>query len=374
MTGEHSTLYDAAVIGGGPMGSLAAGRMARDGLRVVVFEKDAEPGLSTVCAGGMSADVAPFIELPDEIIERRLSCLRLIVGAQVREWRFPDPAYLTIDRGRFDRHLARRAAEQGAEFRLGARVTHADPRTGIVRARISGGEHEVRARVILFADGPHSLARRTAGFETRPAGELRYCALQADLESVANDFPALEFTADAARNPFGYSWIFPKKDYLSVGLGRLTCVPGPSLVRLLDEFIRSRKDLKGLRVLRRRGAIIPAGPAPTLTAGCGLLIGDAAGMVNPLTGGGYVCGFRSADIAATACAKALHGSTGPDGILEYGRALRRTRQYAAIGLAGAALRFALAVYRNTGRSLYPQLLGGYFRAAHAAMRFGARSF
>jgi len=373
MTGEHSTLHDAAVIGGGPMGSFAADRMARNGMRVVVFEKDAEPGLSTVCAGGMSADVAPFIGLPDEIVERRLSRLRLIVGTRVREWQFPDPAYLTIDRGRFDRYLARRAAEQGADLRLGARVTHADVRTGIVRVRTNGGEYEVRARAILFADGPHSLARRTTGLDARPAGELRYCALQADLEAVANDFPALEFTADAGRNPFGYAWVFPKKDYLSVGLGRLTCVPGPSLVRLLDEFIRSRNDLKDLRVLRRRGAVIPAGPAPILTAGRGLLIGDAAGMVNPLTGGGYVCGFRSAETAAAVCGRKLRCPAGDDVFPEYGHALRKSRQFAAIGLAGAALRFALAVHGKTGRSLYPQLLGGYFRAVHAAMRCGARS-
>ena len=102
--------------------------MARNGMRVVVFEKDAEPGLSTVCAGGMSADVAPFIELPDEIIERRLSCLRLIVGTRVREWRFTDPAYLTIDRGRFDRHLARRAC--GHEVR----------RAVVLKGRFSSGQ------------------------------------------------------------------------------------------------------------------------------------------------------------------------------------------------------------------------------------------
>jgi len=358
--------YDVAVIGAGPMGSFAAERMARAGLRVILFEKDAVPGASGVCAGAINAEVARFIGLPAEAVERTLHSLQVRTPKRTRAWTFPQPAYVTVDRRRLDRLLADRAVAAGAELRTGSRVIRVNPEHQSLAC--DPDEEEVHARVFVFADGPNSLARERRG-------GLRYAAVQYELDAPANDLPALEFFVDARRIPFGYAWAFPKRDAVTVGLGRLTAVRGLSLWNLLDQFVRETPELRGRRILRRQGGTIPAGAAPVLQRDNWLAIGDAAGMVNPLTGGGYVCGFKSAVLAAETCIEAFrNGSFDERALAAYPRRLRATKQYAVVRLGHLALRAMLATHRATGRSLYPLALDAYLRLVHAAMRLGARAF
>src|ERR1700675_4522123 len=108
MTGEDVP-YQVAVIGAGPMGSFAAERLARARLRVLLLEKDAVPGASTVCGGGMHIQVPRYASLPDDVIERQLRACRLVVSGKTREWRFANTQYVTIKRSELDRYLAERA-------------------------------------------------------------------------------------------------------------------------------------------------------------------------------------------------------------------------------------------------------------------------
>ncbi len=361
---SSGALYDVAVIGAGPMGSFVAERMARAGLRVVLFEKDEVPGASGVCAGGLAMDIARSIDLPPEAAERSIRVLRLHTPGRTREWSFPSPVCVTVDRRRFDRLLAERAVAAGAELRTGCRDVRVDPSAGSLT--FGPDERQARARVFIYADGPNSIGR------TRKDG-LRSAAVQIDLEAPANDFPALEFFADARWISFGYGWMFPKRDFVSVGIGRLTTVRGPSLWTLLDRLVEERPELRGRRVLRRQGATIPASLAPVLQRDNWLAIGDAAGTVNPLTGGGYLCGFKSAALAAETCVDAFRGGA-PDlrVLAEYPRRLRASRPYRVFRGGDLALRTTLAVHRATGRSIYPFALARFLGFVHFALRLGVR--
>src|ERR1044071_9748462 len=144
--------YQVAVIGAGPMGSFAAERLARAGLRVLMLERDPVPGASTVCGGGMHIEVPRYASLPEHVIERHLTACRLVVSGKVREWRFPTTQYVTIKRSDLDRYLAERAVKAGASLRTSALVKEVRPRERLVRYEEIGTGRlcEARAEVFVF--------------------------------------------------------------------------------------------------------------------------------------------------------------------------------------------------------------------------------
>ena len=116
--------------------------------------------------------------------------------------------------------------------------------------------------------------------------------------------------------------------------------------------------------------MIPARRGPVLQKDNCLVIGDAAGMINPLTGGGYVCGFVSAALAADACVNAFRGG-GFDrrALLQYERRLRRTKYYVTIQLMENLLGWMVGMYRKSQKAFYLPFMKLYFHVVHITMRF-----
>jgi digeranylgeranylglycerophospholipid reductase len=371
MSGE-TELFDVAVIGAGPMGSFAADRIARAGLKVVLFERDASPGDSTVCAGGLHHDLLRFVGLPQGIVEKTLPAFRVVINGRTSEWRFEVPTYVTVERRNLDVFLAERAVQAGVTLVTHARVVEVVPGQGTLWFELgpARSRERARARAFIFADGPNSLARRTLMRPHRAGRDPEYVAVEYDLEAPANSFDGLEIIPDPEALPFGYVWIFPKRDHVNVGLARLAAMDGPPLWSLLDRFVAARTDLRGRAVLARKGGVIPATVVPVLQRDNWLVIGDAAGMINPLTGGGYVCGFLSAAIAAETCIEAFRGGRFAEKVLRrYKRRLRLTRHYVLIRALDHTLSRLAALYRVFKKPLYLPFLRVYFHVVHITMRF-----
>lgn len=364
--------FDVAVIGAGPMGSFAAERIARAGLTVALFEKDAQPGDSTVCAGGMHVDLIEFIDLPTQLIEKTLPIFRVNISGRITEWRFNERTYFTIERRNLDAFLARRATEAGVKLFTRSRVVAVEPAQGTLSYEY-GAERslrQARAKVFVFADGPNSLARRILADSPPQGHPPQFLGVEYDLAAPGNSFDALEILPDPEALPFGYAWVFPKRDHVNVGLARLNAIDGDPLWKLLDDFLAQRPDLRGRPVLRRKGGVIPATIGPVLQRDNCLVIGDAAGMVNPLTGGGYVCGFVSAHLAARTCIEAFDGGRLEVKTLRrYPRRLRLTKHYVVIRLASYFLNALLLAYRLLRTPVYLRVLNAYFHMIHVAMRF-----
>jgi digeranylgeranylglycerophospholipid reductase len=366
--------YQVAVIGAGPMGSFAAERLARAGLRVLVLEKDPVPGTSTVCGGGMHIEVPRYAALPDDVIERKLFACRLVVSGKVREWRFPTTQYVTIKRSDLDRYLAERAVKAGASLRTSALVKEVRPSERIVRYEDTGTGRlcEVRADVFIFADGPHSLAFRTIPGLTASKA-VRWVGVEYDLATRPGEFDALEIALDRRQLPFGYYWVFPKSDHVNVGLIRWAAADGPPLRGVLDAFVESRDDLRGRRVLRKLGGVIPAITVSRFQWENCLVIGDAAGMLNPLTGGGYICGFLSAKLAAQTCVEAFEGGRlAPERLRRYGRRVRSTHHFWIVRGLSLLLEGIALVDRRFRWPLYPAAFDAYFRFMHLLLLRVAR--
>jgi flavin-dependent dehydrogenase len=164
-----------------------------------------------------------------------------------------------------------------------------------VSARV-GGER-VRADVVVGADGANGVVARTAGLGegivqgVALEGNVPLAALERDLERTA--------VIELAVVPGGYGWVFPKGDHANLGVGGW----GSEGRRLRDHLARlasehalepgALTDVRGHRLPMRRLGTSPA-------AGRVLLVGDAAGLVDPLSGDGMYEAFVSARLASEA--------------------------------------------------------------------------
>ena len=359
--------YQVAVIGAGPMGSFAAERLARAGLHVVLLEKDPIPGASTVCGGGMHIEVPRYVALPEQVIERHFHTFRLSVqGKKTREWCFGTPQYVTIKRSELDRYMAERASAAGAVLRTGAQVKEVHPSRHALMYRDTERRCsvEVTAEAFIFADGPNSLAFRTIP-DVKLSKAVRWLGVEYDLEARPEEFDALEIILDKHLLPFGYYWVFPKGDNVNVGLIRWATAAGPPLRGMLDDFVASRDDLRQRAVLRRLGGIIPASTASCFQWENCLVVGDAAGMVNPLTGGGYICGFLSAQLAAQTCIEAFQdGGLSTEKLRRYGRRVRRTHHFWVVRSLSALLEGLAGLDRWLQWPLYATVFEVYLRFMH----------
>jgi geranylgeranyl reductase family protein len=288
--------FDVLVVGAGPAGSSTAIHLARAGASVLLADKARFPR-DKPCGGGLTGRALKRIPVdPSPVVERDVDRFRLRLRYGSAFTRVHDePLIRMTQRRRLDAFLVEQAAAAGASVRDGARVESLDLDGTGVTGRV-GGE-AVRADVLVGADGANGMVARSAGMGE---GIVRGVALEGNvpLEALAGD---LERTAviELAVLPGGYGWVFPKGDHANLGVGGW----GSEGPRLRDHLARLAQahgvayetvtELRGHRLpMRRLGT--PAG------SGRVLLVGDAAGLVDPLSGDGMYEAFVSARLAADA--------------------------------------------------------------------------
>jgi len=288
--------FDVLVAGAGPAGSATAIHLARAGARVLLADKARFPR-DKPCGGGLTGRALKQIPVdPSPVVERDVDRfeLRLRYGSSFAR-SHDEPLIRMTQRRHLDAFLAAEAATAGADLREGAAVGELTPGDRGVTAVV--GEARVHADVVVGADGANGVVARTVGVRD---GIVRGVALEGNvpLEALVGD---LERTAviELAAVPGGYGWVFPKGDHANLGVGGWRS-EGPRLRDHLATLARAHgvdpgavTDVRGHRLpMRKLGT--PAG------RGCVLLVGDAAGLVDPLSGDGMYEAFVSARLAADA--------------------------------------------------------------------------
>jgi len=302
--------YDIIVIGAGPAGSVAARFAAQGGARVLMLERDREPGIPVRCAEGVSdAGIKPFINPDPRWIAARIDGARL--HAPCGEW--VDMTHVgtgyVLERRIFDTELANLALRAGTRLLCKADAVgllKEEGRIAGVQYRVGGVLHEARCRIVIGADGVESRVGRWAGMRTAVSlSDIDTCAQYtlAGIQTVPN---LCEFYFGRQVSPGGYVWVFPKSpDTANVGIGisgNLAAAKGPR--EYLDEFMEQRFPNARINCITYGG--VPTSASLKDISGDGiLLVGDAARQVNPITGGGIVQAMVGAELAGRTAARAI---------------------------------------------------------------------
>lgn len=305
---RHLHTADVTVVGAGPAGALLAYLLARHGLRVVLVEKASLPRTKP-CGGGLNQKTVELLPFSiDEVVERVTS--RLVFTHRLR-WPFtrtyPAPLVTLVTRCHFDYFLVQQAVEAGAHIYDNCRVTQLS--TAPRRFTITAATATWHSRYMAFADGAKGTLRRQLGF---PATMPHDIGLDLDVEATPNcPWRPDTLYIDWGTHPQSYAWAFPKADHWSIGVKGLPA-SGPVLSHYLRRFMQRWQLRPGADRLRYLAYMLPTrSPGMPLVRGRALLLGDAAGLLEPFTGEGIYYAVRSAHLAAEALLPASLTDTSP---------------------------------------------------------------
>lgn len=313
--------FDLIVLGSGPAGSAAATVAARAGLRVALLDKSAFPR-DKLCGGAVSGRCAQYLDTifgqpvtPD--LFRTLTRLRLShAGEGLGLIKDAPPLHMTMRRD-FDAVLHRHATAAGATVFAPVRVAQIipdGPRVALADGRV------LEAALLIGADGCNSATARALYGRPFDPADISF-ALEVELPRRRGEFRSVEIDLAAAN--WGYGWIFPKNDSITIGVGGLH-QRNPDMKAHMRAYLERYVGTEAASTALKgcKGAFLPAG-IYRKRPGTGrvLLAGDAAGLVDPVTGEGIAWAMRSGQLAAEACAAALRAGFPDKALGLYGKEL-----------------------------------------------------
>jgi geranylgeranyl reductase family protein len=331
------------VVGAGPSGATAAMALAQKGRDVLLIDRKSFPR-DKPCGDGVPAGAIEILYrhgMRERILDAgfyEVTSLRLVSpkGYYFDADFTHNPsgaASYVVPRTEFDATIQEHAVASGAEF-CQAQVSEPIIEDGTVkgvRARVNGAIREIRARVVIGADGVTSAITRTLR-QVKHVDLHRAVALRVYVEDIQEMPRRVEFFLYRDILP-GYAWIFPiGEGRVNLGLGMRLDVfrtRKQDLDRMLDAFLELppiKRRLKNGGKLRDKATWqLNFGSQRDLQHAYdgALLIGDAAGFINPLTGGGIYNGMVSAELAAQVVDEALRlGDVSRQALLGYERMIK----------------------------------------------------
>ena len=290
-------MHDAVVVGGGPAGTITAGLLAKDH-DIIVIEEHASSGLPMQCAGLVTQDVIDDCGVAPDILNRISGADVVFPGGGRFEVRAAGTKALLIDRADLDRKLAENAADKGAEIRYN--VKYSGCRISENGVSVLTDRGEIGSKLIIGADGHSSKVAMSLG-SNLPREYVHGIEVDAKHRSEHDDIMRLRIGSEFA--PGFFSWEIPFGDTVRVGL----CIsagergsPSDHLKKLLKA-----SGIEEENVVSKYAGKIPLGGRPRSYGNRTLLIGDAAGQVKPVSGGGLYPICKTAPILEKTVRKSL---------------------------------------------------------------------
>lgn len=304
-------MYDVLVVGGGPAGLYAAYCLAKAGRSVAVFEEHPEIGSPMHCTGLVASESFTRFDLPQQANRAVLRRARFhSPGGHVLSVASEKDETVVLDRSAFDRGLAEQALEAGADIFPGRRVEALRRlrRSLVARTSNSGGEGRlVRGRLGILATGTSYGLHRGLGFQL-PHRFVYGAQVEVEFEETSE----VEVCFGNEVAPESFAWIVPFTRQ-GVAMAKIGVLASRDVAHFLARFLRSPLVASRIRpgricsYLRRP---IPVRPLSETVADRVLVIGDAAGLAKPTTGGGVYYSLLSAELAAAAVGEALEAGDG----------------------------------------------------------------
>lgn len=302
--------YDIIVVGGGPSGSIAAKYAAEQGVSVLMLEKDRDIGNPVRCGEAVSmAGLEEFIKPDPRWITTEITQFNFI-SPDKTEIEIPfDGKGCILERKIFDYELANQAAKAGTDILTRAYVNgllFEDKNISGVKYEFRGEQKEVKAKLIIAADGVESRVGRWAGLKTHSDFRDMESGIQVTASGINIDDNICYFYWGNIYAPQGYLWVFPKGNGIAnIGLA-ITGDVGKkrSALSYLNEFMEN--EYPEASILTQVVGGIPFTPTLEKIVAPGImLVGDAARQINPLSGGGIISGMIGGSIAGKVAGEAI---------------------------------------------------------------------
>lgn len=309
-------MYDVTIVGGGPAGCFLGENLAKKGFEVAILEEHPEIGQPMCCAGILGTERLNEVGLDSEhwsLTELRGGVFHSPSGNSIELTRDQTEAYV-IDRAKFDRSLAKKAVRAGAKIMLRSRCKKITRKNNGVSLEVKTpeGTKNLESRMVAGTDGTNSLVARNCGLLKNFSPKV--CA-QAEIAGEVKTHDANVYLGnDLSRSFFG--WIVPAGEVYRVGIGDKKGDPLRKLSKLIDKSTLLPPDSRK-KIVRLTTGLIPEAGGRKIYGDRVILVGDAAGHVKPLTGGGLYLGLSCAKIAGEVATDALGDEPSGENLEKY---------------------------------------------------------
>ena len=287
-------IYDVIVIGAGPAGGMTARILSKKGYSVLIIDKKKKIGYPIQCGevisefGLMNSKLKPR----KEWIKRKHKGIKIFVPDD--NFFFSFTKSYSINREKFDQWLIKEAIDYGGRLLLKTNAS------GIRKKKIwyvKTNRGVFKSDILVGADGPEA---NVAVWLNLLRKKEFVGAIQYKFKSI--DFPEKEFLCMFLNAKFknGYAWIFPRGDEFNVGVGGIG-----NIKKWLDDFCKSKGFDLNKKISVNAGIIPKNYILKNFVKQSALIVGDAAGLTNPLFGGGIHAALFSGKLAGETICKAF---------------------------------------------------------------------
>jgi len=297
--------YEVAVVGGGPAGSVCASELARNGVNVVIF--DHSHPREKLCGGAISGRHLKELKIPDNVIEREINWIIVEDQHGHNVKLYERKGGIVLMREKLDYYLFQKSKDDGAK-QIKERVISFKKKKN--KWILKTNKSVYKSNFLVGADGCPSLIRKKFLGDI-PKEHLAHCVSyhiphkKSHIEKKFGDSIELYFLGEPYVD-LGYIWIFPKIEFVTVGLG--TKLGSSQIQESLKNFIHDHPKTKRLilpKEITLYSHLLPFISSSDfykdpITGKDWVLIGDAAGHVNPLTGEGIYYAMKGGKLAAKA--------------------------------------------------------------------------
>ena len=301
--------FDVIIVGAGPAGLRCAEILGGSELSVLLLEKNSKMG-QKVCAGGITRKDLAIIDIPDEVIEHKVSETAVHSRKRSSSANAPEPFVFTLSREVLGEWQCKQLEHTNVEVLTKAKVTEISNDSLTVN-----GNNTFGYRCLVGADGVSSIVRRHLKIPT----EKRLIGIQYLIPSKRK--PKLEIFMDSKLFKAWYSWIFPHENHIAVG-----CCADPKLMppAELKKNFKTWLNKKGFDISNAEYQSWPISyDYRGYKFGNTFLVGEAAGLASGFTGEGIYQALASGDTVARTILNKDYKSSAMDDVLKYNRIQNR---------------------------------------------------